>query len=117
MTAEQIEAHRDGVVRELGDRRAQLLGQPLQSNAEGGRILAFDLEATFFDEVPAEVTDGFFDAEDLPPWDTWISYGFHPKLKTNVLFAWVPVEFETLVERAVQASFANAYQWVELNSV
>lgn len=116
MTEEHIEAERGRIVRELCHKRGALLGEVVPSALERGRILAFDLEATFFDGVPASISDGFFDDEDLPPWDTWIFYGLLPTLGRNVLFSWVPVEFEAVVERAVRAHATDAYLWVESRS-
>lgn len=115
-TAEQIEADRERIVRDLCLKRAALLGQAVPSTLESGRILAFDLEATYYDGVPESISDGFFDAEDLPPWDTWITYGPIPTLSNNFLISWVPLEFEAVVERAVEAHMADAYEWVKSHS-
>jgi hypothetical protein len=112
-TDAQIEEIRAKIVQDLCYQRAALLADAPPRAAERGSVLAFDLEATFFDSVPASISGGFFDANDLPPWDTWIAYGKCAALQSNVLYSWVPAEFEVVVGHAVRAHLSNAYAWVD----
>jgi hypothetical protein len=75
-------------------------------------MLAFELEASFFDGVATAQTNGLFDPEDLPPWDTWLSYGSFPSFRGDVLLSWIPKTFVPLAELAIRAHMCDAYRWV-----
>ncbi|RTL40894.1 MAG: hypothetical protein EKK48_15065 [Candidatus Melainabacteria bacterium] len=38
----------------------------------GGRLLAYFLGASGHDGLTESMSDGYFDHEDTPPWDTWV---------------------------------------------
>jgi hypothetical protein len=40
----------------------------------GGRLLAFALDHTLSDGAAYVATNGFFDGDNIPAWDTWITY-------------------------------------------
>jgi hypothetical protein len=114
-SGQEITLERIRVVDELVQKRRQLITS-LSDNVSrdaGGRVLAFELDASFFDRVAAAETGGFFDSEDLPPWDTWISYCFDRSRSRWVLVSWVPASCISIVELATRVHMANAYQWVE----
>jgi hypothetical protein len=112
---EEINLERTRIVNELARKRRGLVSS-LPDNVfgeAGGRILEFELDACFFDGVAGAETDGFFDSEDLPPWDTWISFGFNRTRSRWVLLSWIPTNCISIVERAIRVHMCNAYQWME----
>ncbi|MBK6696363.1 MAG: hypothetical protein IPG50_29855 [Myxococcales bacterium] len=63
-------------------------------------LLRFEVNHCYFDRAAFNETVGFFDAEDLPPWDTWIAY----EVATDSLVSWVPESLRALVQKGVDAS-------------
>lgn len=112
LSEDNIHRERGGVVEKLVADRAKLLesigdARPMV----GGELLTFDVDASFYDGVAAVETHGFFDEEDLPPWDTWVAYGVVKNLAPR-LISWVPQEHVKLVERAVAVHVCDAYAWL-----
>ena len=111
-----VEIARRRIVEDVATRRRDLLRleRSLRTvpHAISGRILQIDLEGSFFDGVAKELTHGFFDEADLPPWDTWIRYHPVPSGPSR-LQSWIPVALVESVERAVQAHMCNAFEWIE----
>jgi hypothetical protein len=105
-----IRAARFRVVQELAAKRRALMptdaGLQTDPDASAGAILTFNLD------VRAE-TDGFFDAQDLPPWDTWIGYEMTDRAKEPVLLSWVPGHMRSFAERAIQVHMCDAYAWLQ----
>ncbi len=76
----------------------------------GGRLVVYDPDQNRFDSMALVEWFGYFDWDNLPPWDTWIAYvrdeererqGLsHP----SYLVAWVPPD---LIERADAGIRAN----------
>jgi hypothetical protein len=118
--ANDIYLARVRAVEDLVERREKLLGPSSQrassfSRAMGG-MLAFNLDACFFDGAVSAETQGFFDDEDLPPWDTWIAYTERHgagEAGENVLVSWMPESYRQLAERAIAVHMCNAYAWLE----
>lgn len=75
--------NRDEVVCYIGRERERALG-PLapelherriaMPDLRGGRLLAYFPDATLSDGAAAETSRGFFDAHNIPAWDTWVAY-------------------------------------------
>src|SRR4051812_24562449 len=78
LTEEQIHAERSRIVNDVVARRRKLLMASSRDLAHerqvDGRVLVFAPDSSFLDGVAAAETNGFFDSEDLPPWDTWTAY-------------------------------------------
>ncbi len=68
----------------LAETRAELLRQAnasadaLPPNLGGGRLLIDDPEASDVCGLSGPESEGFIDALDVPPWDTWIGYFCEP---------------------------------------
>ena len=87
--------------------RRQLVGGT-PCPAAKGRLLGFEIDACFFDGVAPAETEGFFDDEDLPPWDTWVAFD----LRSGRLVSWVPDALVDLADKGVKVHFADAYAWM-----
>lgn len=111
----QVEHRREAIVRRLVDARRRLLPSPIPESdgvASAGRLLAFELEASFFDGVVFAETGGFFDESDLPPWDLWVAYASARDGRLR-LVSWIPEEFLDLAEAAVRVHNFEAFRWLE----
>jgi hypothetical protein len=90
----------------------------------GGRLLAYFPDDSLFCGM-AEVTSlGFFDANNIPPWDTWVwlvrnvrsfTYedGAHGEMDGNYLVAWVPPEFIPLANEGMKVNPEACIMWLD----
>jgi hypothetical protein len=84
----------------------------------GGRLLAFDLQGTLSDGAAKLATQGFFDDDNVPAWDTWISYvvaitvsstSWHPF--DSYLLSWVPEPLVDVVEAGIYVNPEKCIRW------
>lgn len=87
----------------LGQRRRGLLGNhPLEPMCRGRLLICEMLESVSSGESEA-ATSGFFDIDDRPPWDTWLSRLEQDSDTAVTLISWVPERFE-LIEKASRST-------------
>lgn len=92
-------------------RRAEQLPLLLQDSVPCGRILAVLQDAdTYMGEGEPE-SQGVVDEVYLPPWDTW--FAFRPLGGRGMLLAWIPREFELLVEAAREVAATEPLAWLD----
>jgi hypothetical protein len=84
---------------------------------QGGRLLCYFPDAALGDGVAESESEGFFDAHNTPPWDTWVSFvqdGVEPKgAYDSYLLAYVP---QQLVSNAADGILGNpelSIQWLD----
>jgi len=63
-------------------------------------------------------TDGFFDVNDTPPWDTWVALFSDPELtgagsRAVYLVSWVPESLIAVVQRGLEVSMTDCIAWLE----
>lgn len=80
--------------------------------SENGRILLFYPHETLCDGAAYESSKGFFDRWNIPPWDTWFWYARLPDQR-EVLYSWVPEEYEQLAEIGVSVNPEQCIQWLD----
>lgn len=116
--SEATHRQRQQLVERLATRRAKLLEEqgitPLQlvPPLTGGRLLAFNADQTLSDGAANSASRGFFDDDNVPPWDTWIAYmtddmvDSRPRypFSSSSLLSWVP---ERLIEKATAGIEVN----------
>lgn len=78
---------------------------------EIGRILVHNIGETTYSCTPKEMTSGFFDDLDIPPWDLWIGLWQHRD--ESRLLAWVPMELVSLVDLGVRSSAEENIAWAD----
>jgi hypothetical protein len=77
-----------------------------------GRILRHSLRETTYSCTTQDISGGFFDSQDLPPWDLWVA--IHGGESAPTLLSWIP---DILIERAnagTEASAEECFDWYEL---
>jgi len=90
----------------------------------GGRLLAYFPEDNLADGAAQTGSEGFFDVDNIPPYDTWVwmvrnvrafDYrdGGKGELEANYLVAWVPPDFIELATAGVEANPEECILWLD----
>ena len=98
---------------QLADKKGN--GGNLQQSVSVGRILECELDDTAADGASEEESQGFMDAYDLPPIDTW--FYLADNSKGLVLYAWIPDQFVSLVNKSVEANPMDMLHWYTIDQV
>lgn len=87
----------------------------VETTAIEGRILVTTaITESVVDGAASASSSGWFDSNDLPPWDTWFAYA---RLNTRMftereaLFAFVPRAWEDRAERGMKVNPVDCIQW------
>lgn len=109
-------------VEEVARKRAQCLeGRPepveRYEDLRGGRLLVYFPDANLADGAAEVESDGFFDADNVPPWDTWVAFGTDPRSRDisyrSYVIAWVPAELVERANRGIEANPEVCICWLE----
>jgi hypothetical protein len=83
-----------------------------------GRLLLFDPDGTLSDGAASEASNGFFDVDNVPPWDTWVWYAEDRDISkggwtmfASYLVAWVPPHALELVEAGIWVNPEECIRW------
>jgi hypothetical protein len=86
----------------------------------GGRLLVFFPELSLSDGAATVETDGFFDYDNVPPWDTWVGLfrdeSADPS-EIDYLVSWVPAGFVESVDRGINVNPEECIVWLEDSKV
>jgi hypothetical protein len=85
------------------------------SDLAGGRLLLYFPDANLADGAAEAETGGFFDIENVPPWDTWV--GLFRDERADISYAdylvsWVPREFVASVDRGIYVNPEECILWL-----
>lgn len=98
-------------VEEVLAKRSQLLGKvcpPEKAKPETeGRLLLFVPSDTLMDGAAKYSSNGFFDVNNVPPWDTWVSFS------DRTLVSWVPPVLIETAQRGIDANPEACIRWVD----
>lgn len=83
----------------------------------GGRLLCFFPDTNLFDGAAEPVSDGFFDLDNIPPWDTWVSF-FDDGTDADTCFSryllvYVPNELIPLADLGILLNPERCMLWLE----
>lgn len=113
----QFGADHDVIVDQTAEARSQALRQSGKgSNSQSrdlcnGRLLLFAPEDNLSDGAAEYASMGFFDVENVPPWDTWIvMFG-------KYLVSWVPPQLFRLVQEGLDVNPEQCIVWADDPSV
>lgn len=107
----QTSAERISIVEDVANRRAGLLKAmgryPMISDATltEGRIMLYAPDENLFDGAAKYSSKGFFDVNNVPPWDTWVCY------VDGYLVSWVPPVLEGLASAGIEVNPEECIQW------
>jgi hypothetical protein len=99
------------IVERVADNRSQLLrssGTHLDSpisGLHGGRLLVFAPEENLACGAAEYASMGFFDVDNVPPWDTWIA------MLGKYLVSWVPSQLVPLVQKGLDVNPEQCILW------
>jgi hypothetical protein len=90
----------------------------------GGRLLAYFPDDNLADGWAQTVSKGFFDVDNIPPYDTWVwmvrnmrafkySDGASGELEADYLVAWVPPDFIQFASDGVAANPEGCILWLD----
>jgi hypothetical protein len=83
-----------------------------------GALLLFDPGQSLSDGAAQVESKGFFDADNVPPWDLWVAYIEEAKQRPKVwtpfdsfLLCWIPPHLEDLVDRSIAVNPERCLHW------
>jgi hypothetical protein len=90
----------------------------------GGRLLAYFPDDNLADGIAEAESDGFFDVNNAPPYDTWVwmvrnlrkfeyADGEKGEMEANYLVAWVPPDFVPLASGGVKVNPEACILWLD----
>jgi len=92
----------------------------LERDPTSGRLLLFDPGQSLSDGVAMVESNGFFDADNEPAWDTWIAYVHERPRRLGAwthldayLLCWVPPAFVDLVDGAIAVNPEECLLWAD----
>jgi hypothetical protein len=88
----------------------------------GGRLLVYFPNDDLACGAAEHETAGFFDVNNVPPWDTWVDFleDQQPNIDsfdTEYLVAWVPPELVSLADQGIAANPEQCILWLSDTSV
>jgi len=107
----QTLSERIAIVEDVANRRAGLLKTtgryPSVSQADitQGRILLYSPDGNLCDGAAIYPSKGFFDVDNMPPWDTWVCYA------NGHLVSWVPRILEELASAGIEVNPEQCIEW------
>src|SRR5215469_13736272 len=98
-------------VETLVQRRLELLRNEARSletiNPEEGKLLLFTPQDSLSDGAATVASDGFFDVDNVPAWDTWLYFDGH------TLLSWIPPQLISKVQSGVDVNPEACIKWAE----
>jgi hypothetical protein len=72
-----------------------------------GKLLLYVPCENMFDGASRYASNGFFDAYDCPPWDSWLQYS------DRTLISWVPEILFPLAQAGIDANAVECIKWAD----
>ena len=73
--------------------------------SDNGRILLFVPSETLFDGAAQQSSNGFFDVNNVPPWDTWVDF------VDRAIVCWVPTVLVDAVQMGIDVNPEECIRW------
>jgi hypothetical protein len=108
------------IVETVCRRRAELLKQRetlLQYELKNeGQLLVYYPGLSLFDGDAELSSEGYFNSNNEPPWDTWVYFGetppsLEPEDYHFFLFSWVPTSYLSIAQRGIDANPEGCIEW------
>jgi hypothetical protein len=78
----------------------------------GGRLLVYAPDDSLFDGAAEVSTGGFFDFDNIPPWDTWVAFLYESE-RLQYLVSWIPPQLIELANTGVNVNPEACIRWLE----
>lgn len=95
------------LVEKLAQRRAKLIQSRTTVNSIGGRGLLFVPQDSLSDGAATVQSEGFFDVDNVPAWDTWIYFD------GRMLLSWVPPQLISKVQSGIDVNPEGCIKWAD----
>jgi hypothetical protein len=103
--AEQV---RDEIVRSVIVRRSEFVrGRELSPDENAGKLLVYAPEENLADGAAQLESKGFFDGDNVPPWDTWVAFSH------GILLSWIPPQFVGLAQNGIDVNPECCIRWMD----
>jgi hypothetical protein len=88
----------------------------------GGRLLVYFPDKDLADGAAETATNGYFDTQNTPPWDTWVAFVSERPTIWNpcyaqYLVAWVPPTFVELVKAGIGVNPEECIRWLDKSGI
>jgi hypothetical protein len=99
------------IVEDLAEKRAAQLRlehrypSPLLGHPDSGRLLLYAPDESLFDGAAQYTSKGFFDVNNIPPWDTWVCFF------EKYLVSWVPPQLVELASQGIDVNPEGCILW------
>jgi|SRR6185369_8230227 hypothetical protein len=113
--------HSFSTVETVCRRRAEFLKERkvtlLHDVGKEGQLLVYYPSLSLFDGAAELSSDGYFNSNNEPPWDTWVCFGENPaSLEPEdyrfFLVCWVPKAFLSIAERGIHVNPEGCIEWL-----
>jgi hypothetical protein len=101
----QVVRERSILLKELQATIVNTLGE-----LSGGKLLLYEPLENVSDGAAEASSHGFFDANDAPPWDTWITY------LDDAIVSWVPESMIPSAQAGIDANPVDCIHWISPQS-
>src|SRR5215470_18352450 len=105
------DSHWAEAVAEVVAKRSELLKQapsPVPSGAhDKGRLLLFVPSETLFDGAAQQSSNGFFDVNNVPPWDIWVEF------VDRTLVCWIPTTLVDAAQMGIDVNPEGCIRWAD----
>ena|SRR5882724_9516793 len=89
--------------------------EPFTDLGSGRLLLCTSVTESIPDGNVTAWSKGFYDDDDLPPWDAWICYA--DDLNPEYLISWVPPEWIELARFGVESHFLGCMKWADMTDI
>lgn len=77
----------------------------------GGRLLVYYPDEQLADGAAEEASGGFFDADNVPAWDTWVGL-YQDEGGEDYLVSWIPPSLLEIVDAGVRVNPEECIRWI-----
>jgi hypothetical protein len=81
----------------------------------GGRLILYFPDANLSDGAAQAASQGVFDAQNVPPWDTWVAYfedsSASDRSYANYLVCYVPQSLRFLADAGIRVNPEECIAW------
>lgn len=91
----------------LVQRRAELTSARFLTDRRDGKLLLFTPQDSLADGAATLASDGFFDIDNVPAWDTWVYFD------GKMLLSWIPPQLFPKVQSGIDANAEGCLRWAD----
>ena len=89
----------------------------LDDLAKDGQLLVFYPGLSLFDGAAELSSDGYFNSNNEPPWDTWVNFGETSEFLEHedhrfFLLSWVPESYLSITQRGIDVNPEGCIEWL-----